>query len=146
LPTDPSLENSLLPSETFGATLGIFNKKNLPLELYTGIYNGEGLYNQEEWKTSFSFVFRSVIHPTENIHLSFNYNSIQPEDKRMNLYDIGGYIDANNWHFETEFFIKPMLTIFSHRQKDFLSFPIMIFTLQIKKLLKLFALFSDTIS
>ena len=105
-----------------GATLGIFNKKNLPVELYTGIYNGEGLYNQEEWKTSFSFVFRSVIHPTENIHLSFNYNSIQPEDKRMNLYDIGGYIDANNWHLETEFFYKTYADNFFTPTKGFFIF------------------------
>jgi hypothetical protein len=105
-----------------GATLGLFNKKYLPVELYTGLYNGDGLYNQEEWKTSFSFVFRTVLHPAENLQLSFNYNSIRPEYKRMNLYDVGGYVDVNNWHLETEFFYKTYEDNFFTPTKGFFIF------------------------
>ena len=40
----------------------------------------------------------------------------------MNLYDVGGYVDVNNWHLETEFFYKTYEDNFFTPTKGFFIF------------------------
>ncbi|HQF10906.1 MAG TPA: porin [Paludibacteraceae bacterium] len=105
-----------------GTTLSFVNNKTLPFEFITGLYNGEGLYNQKIWQTSFSYAFRLVLHPFENLHFSLNHNSIRPEEMRMNLYDLGGILQLKNWHLETELFYKTYQQNFFPTTKGFFVF------------------------
>ena len=90
-----------------GATFAFINKSKIPFELSMGWYNGDGLYNQQNWKTDdISFASRLELFPAKNIELSLNYNSVKPENIRMNLYDVGCYANFGNIHIESEYFYK----------------------------------------
>lgn len=90
-----------------GATFAFTNKIKIPFDFSLGIYNGDGLYNQQNWKTDdMSFATRCEIFPTKNLELSLNFNSVKPENIRMNLYNIGAYANFNGFHFETEYLYK----------------------------------------
>ncbi len=89
-----------------GATALFRNKNVVPFDFQMGIYNGDGLYNQQDWQTTMNYAFRLEIFPLENMEISLNYNSIKPEELRMNYLDVGSYIDINNLHLEGEYIYK----------------------------------------
>lgn len=88
-----------------GATLEYSFEKQLPLELIAGVYNGKGLYNQKEWRNALSFATRAIYSPS-NWEFTLNYNTIQPYELRMHVYNAGIMYTFNQWHFEGEFFYK----------------------------------------
>lgn len=90
-----------------GATFLFSNEKIIPFDLSIGAYNGDGLYNQQNWKTNnMNFTTRMEIFPTKNIEISLNSNSVKPENIRMNMYDVGCYVNFYRFHFESEYFYK----------------------------------------
>lgn len=89
-----------------GVTALLQNKDIVPFEFQMGIYNGDGLYNQQDWQKCMNYAFRLEFFPIENMEINLNYNSIKPEELRMNLFDIGGYIDINDLHLEGEYIYK----------------------------------------
>lgn len=89
-----------------GATVLFANQHFVPFNFQAGIYNGDGLYNQEEWQKSMNYAFRLEVLPAENCEISLNYNSIRPHSLRMNLFDVGAYIDISNLHLEGEYIYK----------------------------------------
>ncbi len=89
-----------------GGTLLFSNRKKIPFDFQAGIYNGDGLYNQKDWQKSLNYAFRIEVFPVKNMEISLNYNSIQPEELRMNLLDAGAYIDFRNLHLEGEYIYK----------------------------------------
>lgn len=89
-----------------GATALFRNKNVVPFDFQMGIYNGDGLYNQQDWQTTMNYAFRLEIFPLENMEISLNYNSIKPEELIMNYLDVGSYIDINNLHLEGEYIYK----------------------------------------
>jgi hypothetical protein len=89
-----------------GATVLLRNIKTVPFDFQAGIYNGDGLYNQQDWQNSMNYAFRLEVFPVKNMEISLNYNSIKPETIRMNLFDVGAYIDIENLHVEGEYIYK----------------------------------------
>ena len=94
------------------------------MDISFGIYNGTGLYNQKQWRSTdeLSFVARTVISPVENLRISLNFNSIKPTDLRMNLFDAGIMLDLKNWHFESEYFYKTYLDTITDATHGFFGF------------------------
>lgn len=89
-----------------GAT-ALFKSKNIvPIEFQMGIYNGDGLYNQQRWQKTMNYAFRLETFPVKNWEISLNYNSIQPAALRINYFDVGSYIDIQNLHLEGEYIYK----------------------------------------
>lgn len=78
------------------------------MDVFIGIYNGTGLYNQKQWRLTdeLSFVARTVIRPLKNLKVSVNYNTIKPTFLRMDMIDAGIMLDVKNWHLESEYFHK----------------------------------------
>lgn len=89
-----------------GATAMFSNRRGIPFDFQAGIYNGDGLYNQQDWQQSMNYAFRLEVFPLKNAEISLNYNSIQPDDLRMNLIDVGGYISIGRLHLEGEYIYK----------------------------------------
>lgn len=89
-----------------GATIMFSNKKVIPFDIQAGIYNGNGLYNQQKWEKAMNYVFRLETFLSKNIEISVNYISIKPAEIRMNMFDVGAYIDFNNLHLEGEYIHK----------------------------------------
>lgn len=88
-----------------GATIEYTFGEQLPLELIAGVYNGKGLYNQKEWRTALSYATR-VIYSPSHWEFTLNYNTIQPYDLRMHIYNAGIMYSLKQWHFEGEYFYK----------------------------------------
>lgn len=88
-----------------GATLEYEFGDKLPLELIAGVYNGKGLYNQKEWRNTLSYALRAIYQP-EKWEFSANYNTIQPYELRMHIFNAGIMFTSKRWHFEGEYFHK----------------------------------------
>ncbi|MFV0470955.1 MAG: porin [Paludibacteraceae bacterium] len=89
-----------------GATAMFINKNIIPCTLQLGIYNGDGLYDQQNWQKEINYTVRLEAFPVKSLEISLNYNSIQPDAKRMYYVDAGAYLQTNGWHFDTEFVYK----------------------------------------
>ncbi len=89
-----------------GATIEYGISDNIPLELIVGVYNGKGLYNQQEWRTELSYAFRGVYSPTKNWEFQINYNTIQPYDLRLYIFNGGLMFTTERWIIETEAYYK----------------------------------------
>ncbi len=89
-----------------GATLEYDFGDKLPIELIAGVYNGKGLYNQKEWRNSLSYAIRGIYNPFSNIEVSVNYNTIQPYDLRMHIFNAGIMAGFGRWYFESEVYSK----------------------------------------
>ncbi|NLO69551.1 MAG: porin [Porphyromonadaceae bacterium] len=89
-----------------GATVLLRNFTAVSFDFQAGVYNGDGLYDQKDWQKSVNYVLRLEAFPTDYMEVSLNYNSIKPEDLRMNFYDVGAYVDLGNLHLEGEFIYK----------------------------------------
>lgn len=89
-----------------GATLEYTFGEQFPLELIAGVYNGKGLYNQKEWRNSLSYAIRGVYNPFKNLELQLNYNTIQPYDLRMHIFNAGFITSFNRWYIESEIYLK----------------------------------------
>lgn len=104
-----------------GATFCLENNKILPISLKLGVYNGEGLYNQQNWKKQMSYSTRLEMFPVKNWEVSLNYNNIKPEDYYMHFFDIGSYIDIHKLHLESEFVYKTYQNNFFEPTKAFFA-------------------------
>lgn len=89
-----------------GATIQYSLDDIMPVDLIAGVYNGKGLYNQQEWRTDLSYVTRFLYRPSDNINAFFNYNTLQPYQLRMYMYNGGIFYKLNNWYVESEVFYK----------------------------------------
>jgi hypothetical protein len=89
-----------------GATLEYSFNDNIPVELFLGVYNGKGLYNQKEWRNTLSYAIRGVYDPTQQLQLSLNYNTLQPYDLRMHIFNAGFIFSIDHWYLESEVFYK----------------------------------------
>lgn len=89
-----------------GATLEYAFGDQFPLELFAGVYNGKGLYNQKVWRNTLSYAIRGVYNPFKNLEFQLNYNTIQPYDLRMHIFNAGFITSFQRWYFESEVFFK----------------------------------------
>ena len=81
-------------------------KEVFPFQLTAGIFNGSGLTEQKEWHAEFSYAARLVLTPVKWLNVALNFQTIEPEKLRMNLYDASLFADFYGVHLEAEYLYK----------------------------------------
>ena len=89
-----------------GFMAGYEYKEVFPFHITAGIFNGSGLLNQKDWHAEFSYAVRLVLKPVKWINAALNFQSIEPEKLRMNLYDVSLFSDFYGVHLEAEYLYK----------------------------------------
>ena len=85
-----------------GFTLGYNAKEYVPIEAIVGVYNGNGLKDQKVWKNNFNYSARLIFNTCKYFAFDLNWQSVNPEDIRMNSYDVGMRANFYNMHLEAE--------------------------------------------
>ena len=85
-----------------GFTIGYNAKEYVPIEAIFGVYNGNGLYDQKNWKKHFNYTGRLIFNTCKYFAFDLNWQSIKPEDVRMNVFDMAMRADFYGVHLEAE--------------------------------------------
>ncbi len=89
-----------------GITLGYTLPTDLPITIEGGLYNGSGLTNQKEWHKEVNYSAKAQFLFTKGRNLTLSIQSIQPEEIRVQSYDIGAYYESDRFHIEAEYLYK----------------------------------------
>ena len=89
-----------------GITLGYTLPTDLPITIEGGLYNGSGLTNQKEWHKEVNYSAKVQFLFTKGLNLTLSIQSIQPEEIRVQSYDIGAYYESDRFHIEAEYLYK----------------------------------------
>lgn len=85
-----------------GFTAAYDASQYVPIEVVAGVFNGAGLTNQSDWQKRMNYSARINVKPVKYFSFSFNWQSIEPVDLRMNLFDVGLMSDFYGVHLEAE--------------------------------------------
>lgn len=85
-----------------GFTAGYNAKEYVPIEAILGAYNGNGLYDQKIWKKHFDYSARLIFNTCKYFAFDLNWQSIKPENIRMNVFDLAMRADFYGVHLEAE--------------------------------------------
>ena len=89
-----------------GLTLGYTLPTDMPVTIEGGLYNGSGLTNQKVWHKEINYSAKAQFLLTKGMNLTLSVQSIQPEEIRMQSYDIGAYYEFDRFHIEGEYLYK----------------------------------------
>ena len=89
-----------------GVTLGYKLGTEIPVTLEGGLYNGSGLTNQKEWHKEANYSAKAQFLFAQKLNLALSIQSIQPQDVRINSYDIGAFYQSGRFHIEGEYLYK----------------------------------------
>lgn len=89
-----------------GVTLGYEFGTKVPVTIEGGLYNGSGLTNQKEWHKEVNYSAKAQLKFIKKLNLALSIQSIQPQDVRVNSYDIGAYYETGRFHIEGEYLYK----------------------------------------
>lgn len=89
-----------------GITLGYTLPTDLPITIEGGLYNGSGLTNQKEWHKEVNYSAKAQFLFTKGLNLTLSIQSIQPEEIRVQSYDLGAYYESDRFHIEAEYLYK----------------------------------------
>ena len=89
-----------------GVTLGYTFPTEMPISVEGGLYNGSGLTNQKEWHKEVNYSAKAQFLFTKGLNLTLSVQSIQPQEVRVQSYDIGAYYEFNRFHLEGEYLYK----------------------------------------
>ena len=89
-----------------GAILGYKINSSFPIQLEGGVFNGSGLTQQKVWHKTMSYSGKAQFMFVEGMNLTLSAQSIEPEEVRMNLLDVGMYYKFMNVHIEGEYLFK----------------------------------------
>lgn len=89
-----------------GVTLGYKLGTEVPVTLEGGLYNGSGLTNQKEWHKEVNYSAKAQFLFAKKLNLALSIQSIQPEEVRVNSYDIGAFYESGRFHIEGEYLYK----------------------------------------
>lgn len=89
-----------------GAIMAYRFETPFPIILESGIFNGSGLINQQEWHSAMNYSFKSQMFFTKNWNLTLSMQSISPDAIRIFMYDAGMYYEKAGFHFEVEYLYK----------------------------------------
>ena len=79
---------------------------DMPVTIEGGLYNGTGLTNQKVWHKEVNYSAKAAMFLTQGLNLTLSVQAIQPEDIRMQSYDIGAYYEFGRFHIEGEYLYK----------------------------------------
>ena len=89
-----------------GVTLGYKFGTGIPVTLEGGLYNGSGLTNQKEWHKEVNYSAKAQFLFAKKLNLALSIQSIQPQEIRINSYDIGAFYEFGRFHIEGEYLYK----------------------------------------
>ena len=89
-----------------GLTVGYRLPTDMPVTIEGGLYNGTGLTNQKVWHKEVNYSAKAELFPIPGLNLTLSVQAIQPEDIRMQSYDIGAYYEFGRFHIEGEYLYK----------------------------------------
>lgn len=89
-----------------GVTLGYTLPTELPINIEGGLFNGSGLTNQKVWHKEVNYSAKAQFLLTKGFNLALSVQSIQPEQVRVQSYDIGAFYEFNRFHIEGEYLYK----------------------------------------
>jgi len=89
-----------------GFTVGYTLPTGVPITVEGGLFNGSGLTNQKEWHKEVNYSAKAQFLFTKGLNLTLSVQSIQPEEVRMQSYDIGAYYETGRFHIEGEYLYK----------------------------------------
>lgn len=89
-----------------GFTVGYTLPTDVPITVEGGLFNGSGLTNQKEWHKEVNYSAKAQFLFTKGLNLTLSVQSIQPEEVRMQSYDIGTYYETGRFHIEGEYLYK----------------------------------------
>ena len=89
-----------------GAIISFKTDPLFPVQLEVGAFNGSGLTQQKVWHRTMSYSGKAQLMFTKGMNLTISAQSIEPENVRMNLLDIGLYYQFLNFHVEGEYLYK----------------------------------------
>ena len=89
-----------------GVTLGYKFGTGVPVTLEGGLYNGSGLTNQKEWHKEVNYSAKAQFLFAKKLNLALSIQSIQPQEVRINSYDIGAFYEFGRFHIEGEYLYK----------------------------------------
>lgn len=89
-----------------GLTLGYTLPTDMPITIEGGLYNGTGLTNQKVWHKEVNYSAKAQFFLIKGMNLTLSVQSIQPEEIRMQSYDIGAYYAFGRFHIEGEYLYK----------------------------------------
>ena len=89
-----------------GFTVGYTLPTDVPITVEGGLFNGSGLTNQKEWHKEVNYSAKAQFLFTKGLNLTLSVQSIQPEEVRMQSYDIGAYYETGRFHIEGEYLYK----------------------------------------
>jgi hypothetical protein len=89
-----------------GLTVGYTFDTDMPITVEGGFFNGSGLTNQKEWHKEVNYSAKAQFLFTKGLNLTLSLQSIQPEEVRMQSYDIGAYYESGRFHIEGEYLYK----------------------------------------
>ena len=89
-----------------GVTLGYKFGTGVPVTLEGGLYNGSGLTNQKEWHKEVNYSAKAQFLFAKKLNLALSIQSIQPQEIRINSYDIGAFYEFGCFHIEGEYLYK----------------------------------------
>ena len=83
-----------------GVTLVYKFGTGIPVTLEGGLYNGSGLTNQKEWHKEVNYSAKAQFLFAKKLNLALSIQSIQPQEIRINSYDIGAFYEFGRFHIE----------------------------------------------
>lgn len=90
-----------------GVTLGYKPEgTEIPVTLEAGLFNGSGLTNQKEWHKEVNYSAKAQFFFAEKLNVALSIQSIQPQEVRVNSYDVGAYFETGRFHIEGEYLYK----------------------------------------
>lgn len=89
-----------------GLTLKYTLPTDLPISIEGGLYNGSGPTNQKVWHKEINYSAKAEFLLIKGMNLTLSVQSIQPEEIRMQSYDIGAYYKSGRFHIEGEYLYK----------------------------------------
>lgn len=85
-----------------GATIRYSSKEGVPFSVEAGLFSGSGLTEQKGWHKTLSYSGKIILEPFNGYNLTLSTQRIRPADNNIYMYDLGTYLDTQNWHFEVE--------------------------------------------
>ena len=89
-----------------GAILDYSFDTPFPVQLEAGIFNGSGLTEQRVWHQSMSYSGKVQLKFIQGMNLTVSAQSIEPDNLRMKLIDVGWYYKFHHFHVEAEYLYK----------------------------------------
>lgn len=104
--TNSFISDQITNVRDVGITVGYDANIGFPAVFEVAAFNGLGVTNQTTWLRKFGFAAKAQFMFFEGFNFTTSFLSIQPQNVRMNVFDVGAYYKFCNFHVEAEYALK----------------------------------------